>query len=198
MVYLAIYLLIGIAVMAIATGYAYLSPRYRYQRIAYRLVHYNDKARWRVSTNRVWIFCMSSVIWPLSLVAMRIVFQHDDDDDDDKAATVPDDPPRLEMLEQLDLETAAAREIIHDPHGGAPAVPCGYLNRLWLDFCAELQAEDQLWAFRYLTSEDKPFLIAEGYCLIRKETVVARMITHGCCNYELAEIGADYARLHAD
>lgn len=197
MVYLAIYLLIGTAVMAIATGYAYLSPRYRYQRIAYRLAHCNDKARWRVSANRVWIFCMCSVIWPLSLVAMRIAFQQDDDDDD-LTVSVPDDPPRLEMLEQLNLETAAAREIIHDPHGGVPAVPCGHLNRIWVDFCAEMLADDQLWAFRYLTSEDKPFLIAEGYCLIRKGAVVARMITHGCCNYELAEIGADYARLHAD
>ena len=197
MVYLAIYLLIGIAVMAIATGYAYLSPRYRYQRIAYRLVHYNDKARWRVSANRAWIFCMCSVIWPLSLVAMRIVFQQDDDDDE-QTVSVPDDPPRLEMLEQLDLDTAAAREIIHDPHGGAPAVPCGHLNRLWLDFCAEMQADDQLWAFRQVNTEDEPFVLAAGYCLIRKGAVAARMITHGCCNYELAEIGADYARLHAD
>lgn len=85
-----------------------------------------------------------------------------------------------ELLQQLNCEEIAAREIIEDPLGAVPALPFGHLHDAWLEFIGRLQPGDELWSFRAQRMElwDRDH-VHEGYAVVRDGRPRSHFVT-GC------------------
>lgn len=56
-------------------------------------------------------------------------------------------PSREDLVSHFTLDGIEARELIHDPLGGAPRLPFGHLHDAWAKFVSELPAEAELWSY---------------------------------------------------
>lgn len=87
---------------------------------------------------------------------------------------------KLEFLREVSVEEVERIELVSAV--GAPNLPFGYLNSLWLNFKAQLKPGDTLWQFRYVPYEGQPLDAwrheAGGYAIKRKGGVVAKIFSN--------------------
>jgi hypothetical protein len=122
-------------------------------------------------------FIIGVVAWPV--VAFRLLQRLKGENSDD--SDVPTDAEEMgEFLREVTLEEVERIELVSST--GAPNLPFGYLNSLWLNFKVQVKPGDTLWQYRYVPYEGQPLDAwrreAEGYAIMRNGVVIAKIFSN--------------------
>lgn len=191
MVFVIGYLLVGIAVVFVSRWVSRVNPSFQdklnaMRESARRHVEaelYPDGAPLYWALLRILgesvAFIISMLGWPLVAFGLiqRLKGKHIDDARGTADAQAED---KGELLREVTVEEVERIELV--TAGGAPNLPFGWLNPVWLTFKEQLKPGDTLWQYRYVPYEGQPLDAwsheAEGYAIKRNGVVVAKIFSN--------------------
>ena len=122
-------------------------------------------------------FILGIIVWPV--VAFRVI-QRLTGEGNNGANSNPDVEEKGEFRQEITAEEVERIELVSAV--GAPNLPFGYLNSLWLNFKGQLKPGDTLWQYHYVPYEDQPLDAwcheAEGYAIKRNGAIVAKIFSN--------------------
>ena len=100
----------------------------------------------------LWWIVIFACVWPLGVwftVEPLILFITDyKTAKEEHEAAKPFEVKRGHLVKPCSLEEIEAQAVVFDPLGGAPNVPFGHLNSVWVTFRDSLPKGSTLWAFK--------------------------------------------------
>ena len=183
MSYLAWYLAIGVAVLAVFSISHRLSKKGESPSLSPLLDAVNAERktlRYRIPNNIVAPILAAVLVlavWPIALVVDGILrFSKKTDASMDKerkfAVTLGD------LQELVTVEEIEQREKVFDPMRAVPDVPFGHLNAAWKKFLAGLEPQDAIWTFsaHWTTTWGRKDL-RSGYAVVRGDAIGPYFLT---------------------
>jgi hypothetical protein len=93
------------------------------------------------------IYLLCILIWPIIVVMVLYSFYEDwRYAKFDKKQEIFELQP-TDLIEKVERQEVELREVVYDPLNAAPQIPFGHLNSVWLEFCEQLEIQDELWSF---------------------------------------------------
>lgn len=113
--------------------------------------------------------------WPLAIAFAIYFYRRKNAEEATTTSLKPDHftVKPSDLIERLTIEKVEETEIVHDPLQAVPPVPFGHLNRAWLDFKRQIQAEHEIWSFQARWGNfHHPMAVQRGYASLRQGAVV--------------------------
>jgi hypothetical protein len=196
MIYLTLYLAIGLVVLAIVLGQHLLTPRYRSRDEVYELL---EQLRGKPSIGKrllenivvpVLAGILVVVAWPVAMVylAKSVHLRPNARDANSSGGLQVTDEDLRNRLSIADIER---RELVIDPLGAAPEVPLGFLNEQWLSFRDSLKANDEVWSFSTEQCMYTNFIQQTSGYVVRRQGEFGPHIVTGQLTYECSDDGSE-------
>lgn len=127
-----------------------------------------------VLKNLVEFFASSfiAVLWPL-YIFMQLYYFYDDlrSKKINKQRVSEFELKISDLFDKVDRFEIERREIVYDPLNAAPSIPFGHLNKAWIDFCENIDTQDQLWAFDVVWPSEPRMQRYAGYAAVRNNNI---------------------------
>lgn len=119
--------------------------------------------------------------WPVLALDLARRLTYKAPADPDKAEESIDDlTGRGTLWSYMSIPDIEAREKVIDPGGGAPEIAFGHLNPAWMNFKSQFRPGDKIGHYECVPYDEitsDPWSHgAEGYLLVRKKRVVAKVL----------------------
>lgn len=189
MTYAIGYLVAGLAVVFLQRWVARANPSLQDKVSEMRIVarrhiesvQYPDGVPLSVSSPRIIGEALGFIIgvfaWPVVAFGLIQRLNGENDNDSEDPADVEE---KGEFLREVTPDEVERIELVSAT--GAPNLPFGYLNSVWLNFKEQLKPGDTLWQYRYVPFEGQPLDAwrheAEGYAIKRNGVVVAKIFSN--------------------
>lgn len=170
MIYLAIYLSIGIGVVV---GFS-MSQRISEEANPVGFVWLRDPG---YNLEFFIMDCLRVIIWPIEVCSRTMILLFDG-----CGRAIEDDAPfavgRGNLIEQLSISEIELREVVTDPLGAVPDRPFGHLHPAWKRFVEVVRPRDTLWSFS--AKSKTPWGSEElraGYVIVRGRSIGPFILT---------------------
>lgn len=114
-------------------------------------------------------------VWPIA-IAFAIYFYRRKNNEEAAVTSLEPDHFTVktsDLMERMTIQEVEKTEIVSDPLQAVPPVPFGHLNRAWLDFKRQIQADDEIWSFQARWGNYRsPTAVRSGYASLRQGAVV--------------------------
>lgn len=133
------------------------------------------------AVSRVLDLVLNILRWPVLALDLARRLTHKTPADFDKAnESIDDFTSRGTLWRYMSIPDIEAREKVIDPDGGAPEIAFGHLNPAWMNFKSQFRPGDKIGRYECLPhgvkTSDPWSHGVEGYLLVRKERVVAKVL----------------------